>query len=88
MYLLLDTYSCKFSRKNMIICGLHKKVKMKICISINKSNHCSVNWKKIHFHVSHVQSYFFLKTCTSKRQGMYMRIFFNFLIKLNRIFYF
>jgi hypothetical protein len=55
---------------------------MKICIFVNKSNHCSVNWTIFHFRVSRVQSYFFLKTCTSKRQGnMYMQKFILFFLK-------
>jgi hypothetical protein len=34
----VDTYSCKFSRKNTIICDLQKNEKMEVPIHLNSTN--------------------------------------------------
>jgi hypothetical protein len=60
-----------------------KREKMENCISLSskKSNHYSAMWIFCYFPTGHIQSYFFLKICTTKYQGnICMNFLFHFMI--------
>jgi hypothetical protein len=52
----LNTYSCKFPRNNIMVCGLHKKKNLKLCYTAYSPPHTR-NSTICHFCIDHIFLY-------------------------------
>jgi hypothetical protein len=72
LYLLMQIFKAKYDH----IWPTQKRVNGNLYfVNSTKSNHCSVNWTVCHFHVDHIESYFFLENLHKCQGNMYMQNF-------------